>query len=346
METKGLKDYEIITQLGKGSFGEVFKAIRKSDGKVIALKTIDTDRYENDLLTIMTEVNTLKKLSDPDCNPFVVCYYGSYHDELNEKYLIEMEYIDGVEMVDFVSDRSFTDEEYYYYLLLIARDIAKGLEYVHQKGIIHNDIKLPNIIIQKDTYIPKIIDFGLSCSSHGGPKYTKSNYCIKKGGTPLYFSPEYANRIGLKLPASDMWALGAMIYKAATGKFVFDVKTIDQLYYKLKGADVPRLETTNVLLNNIVNNLLVRDPVLRLKPSEVVNNIDKKIVRPKSIKTRLESDTIPVNERTMTKDIEAVILSERSEKSEKSKRSSNRSSLMENYEGTMSDSSSIWESYN
>jgi len=280
VETKGLKDYEIIEGIGKGSFGEVFKAIRKSDGKVIALKTIDASRH-HDLTTIMTEVNTLKKLSDPDCNPFVVCYYGSYHDELNEEYLIEMEYIDGVEMLDFVKNRASTDEEYYYYLLLIARDISKGLEYVHQKGIIHNDIKLANIIIQKDTYIPKIIDFGISCSSHGGPKYKKSNYCVINGGTHAYLAPEFfGDNFGLRLPASDMWALGVLLYIAATGRGIFDANNNEEFYYKLKNAGIPKLNTTNNLLNYIVNNLLVRDPESRLKPSEVVNKIDKEIVRP------------------------------------------------------------------
>lgn len=273
-----LSNYETISLLGKGAFGEVYKA-RRPDGKLIALKVIDTSKLTGQQFNdINNEVSTLTKLSTPECNPFVVCYYDSHYDSKNKQYLIEMEYIEGQEMLDFIKNRAMTDEEYYYYLLLIARDLSLGLSHAHKTGILHNDIKPENIMIQKNTYLPKLIDFGIACNVN------KEDYCIKNGGTPYYFAPEFFYmKGGFKKPASDMWSLGATLYRAATKEFLWKVKSFAQLKYELINKQPPKLTTNNYLLNSVVNGLLKRDPNERLTPSQVAEMIDNNIVRPKSL---------------------------------------------------------------
>ena len=207
MDTKNLNDYERGSKLGSGAFGTVQKAIRKSDGKVIALKIINLPKWNTAMKQMIEEeVKTLKRLSFPECHPFIVCYYGGGYDETNEKYLIEMELIEGRDMFDFVQDKSLSDEALYYYLLLIASDVSKTLKYIHTQNILHNDIKLENIMIQKDTNIPKLIDFGLACNTHTIDKLGAG--CTKAVGTPMYLAPEFFQYRNVKLPASDMWALG------------------------------------------------------------------------------------------------------------------------------------------
>ena len=279
-----INDYDLIKQIGKGSHGKVYKAVNFYTNKLVAIKTINirglpASKIDN----IKTEIETMKKLSYPECNPFIVCYYDSQYNADDQEFVISMEYIEGKDMSQFLKHRSKNDEEYYYYLLLITRDIAMGLDYVHKKGILHNDIKPANIMIQKDTYIPKLIDFGLACNLIHDKRYP-SEYCLKPTGTPLYLAPEYfQSNKGFKLPASDMWSLGVTLYKTATGNDVYKAKTYADLVKEVKDFHIPKLNTSNELLNTITNGLLRRNPNDRLKPYQIIELIDANIVKPKSL---------------------------------------------------------------
>ena len=84
-------DYEFIEIIGKGSFGDVFKVIRKSDNKKIALKTIEINDNPRSGELVTREIDILTKLSNPQCNPFIVCYYGSFTGK--DVVYIEMELV-------------------------------------------------------------------------------------------------------------------------------------------------------------------------------------------------------------------------------------------------------------
>jgi len=273
-----LKDYEIIQELGKGSQGVVYKAKRKSDGKIIALKVMDINPLQKKKINIAKkEVEFLKTLSEPVCNPFVICYYGSSYDEKDGKFLIEMEYIEGMNMADFIKLIG-NDKIRYYYLLLIARDIAQGLKYMHSKNIIHRDIKLANIIIQKDTFIPKIIDFGLSC-------FVES--CKGISGTPNYLPPELLTD-GKTYPASDMWSLGVTLFRGAMRiapfKSGFGKDKAKELYKNIKNNNRRNITTSNKLLNDIVDHLLIYNIYLRRTPDQIIKLTDN-IERPEEAKS-------------------------------------------------------------
>lgn len=275
-----MNNYDLLQLLGSGSYGKVYKALRKSDNQIIALKIIDitdnTKQINNKQInTIKSEIDYLKTLSIPKCqNEFVICYYDSFYDSENKQYLIEMELIDGIEVDKFIKARPKSREERYHYLLLVALDISRGLNYIHSKNIIHNDIKPANIMIQKGTFIPKIIDFGLSCVGIDDEEI--GNYCVKNVGTPLYLAPEFFEPHGFKNPASDMWALGVMLYKMASGSYPFMAPDRKQVLDKIRNADTTyqNINTTNQLLNQVINGLLVANDTKRLTSSQVIKLIN------------------------------------------------------------------------
>lgn len=277
MKYSKIYDYEILKELGEGSFGKVYKAIRKSDGQVIALKIIDITPSNEHLIDVtQNEIETLKNLSNPACNPFVICYYDSFYDSDQKQFLIEMELIDGKEMFDYVLDyhntKPYSIDTWYYYILLIAKDLVNGIKYNNAKGIIHNDIKLENIMIEKDTFLPKIIDYGLACNIQNSAVWNK--YCKTNGGTPGYIAPEYVNH-GIRLPESDLWALGVLLFISATGTMPFNKSTFRQTLNSIRDDRIV-LDTDNELLNTIVNGLLIKNYRNRLsleKLEKLLKNI-------------------------------------------------------------------------
>ena len=278
-----INDYVLEKELGSGQFGTVYKAIRKSDNKTIALKVIDIPPNQSHLIEkTQEEIETLKTLATPECNPFVICYYRSSYDKINKRFLVEMELVNGETMNNYVKRlwRDNVSKKVYYYLLLIAKDLLKGLEYTHNKGIIHNDIKPENIMIDT-TNTPRIVDYGLSCTVVGTNQWGK--YCQSNGGTPDYVAPEYLEH-DIRLSASDLWALGVTLYQAATdGDFPLNVKphhSVTTVFNRILSTEPSKLSTKNNQLNELVNGLLIKDPTKRLTAKQalvLLANIDKPV---------------------------------------------------------------------
>lgn len=266
-------NYEFIKKIGKGSQGTVWKAIRVSDGKIIAIKSLPSYNAES-TTAAKDEIEKLKMMSKPRCHDNIICYYG--YTEEGDNIYVEMEYIDGVDLSEY-SKRLRDKGEYdklYKHLLLITKDLINGLVCVHIKDIIHNDIKPTNIIID-NSLTPVLIDFGIACNSYDMCSFgqDKKPCCRGFGGTPAYASPEmYKNDV--RFPQSDIWSLGMTLYESATGKLPYNFKTKPNLYDILQAIqyDEPnKLKTTNNLLNTIVNQALVKNPIDRITTMEIHN---------------------------------------------------------------------------
>jgi hypothetical protein len=272
--SRTLNDYRIIKQLGQGAFGKVYLAINP-EGERIALKVIDIPEDEPYLFEqTRNELLYLQRLADPECSRHVICYYGGYENRRENQFLVEMEYIDGLELDKYIERLRQTQppEVIYYYLLLIAKAVTDGLNYSHRKGIVHNDIKPANIMIDSNN-VPRVVDFGLACSS----AVNSGRYCVSTGGTPKFISPEYIIQNNTRYPASDMWALGVTLYYLATGQDPFDfsnAKTFGNIFDIIRDKKPRKLNTTNQQLNNLVNGLLVKDPNRRLSGDQVINMLN------------------------------------------------------------------------
>ena len=263
-------NYELIKKLGSGAQGTVWKAIRKDDHKTVAVKVISVGSNQKEYETAVNELKKLNEISTPTCHPNLICFNG-FDASNKDKIIIEMEYIDGETLGDYA--QHYQGETLYRRLLAITKDIIKGISYMHDKNILHNDIKPENIMIDK-SLTPKLVDFGLACSTRKCKIKKKRKPCCKGyNGTPLYVSPEMLNTRTRYLE-SDIWSLGVTLYHAATGKVPFDFgpnPTIESALQIIADKNIKpkKLRTSNQTLNTIVNKALVRNPLKRITLKEI-----------------------------------------------------------------------------
>jgi len=216
-----LNKYESLDFLGEGGFAKVFKAKRKSDGKIVAVKIPRID--EKTSRTFIREVSTWLHLDHPN----IVKLYDV--DILPVPHL-EMEYVEGVKL----GDKIIRDLDKYpkpveeNTALKLIKGIAEGLAYAHFKGIYHRDLKPLNVLLKSDL-TPKITDWGLAKIG------TMSSGRSVLGYTPLYAAPEHLlpGKYGHTDARTDIWQLGVIFYELLTGKLPFEGYTYEEIFGKI-----------------------------------------------------------------------------------------------------------------
>jgi len=133
-----LPGYQILKILGSGFHGHVYEAIRDSDSKKVALKTVEIKKEEQ-VEELIREVDILVKISNP-CQPFLVCFNRYEYLKDRKLFLIDTNLIEGKTLYKFAESLKSSDK-FNRYLLLIIKDIIKPIKYLHNNGIFHNDIK-------------------------------------------------------------------------------------------------------------------------------------------------------------------------------------------------------------
>eukprot|EP00792_Barthelona_sp_PAP020_P004799 TRINITY_DN2348_c0_g3_i1.p1 TRINITY_DN2348_c0_g3~~TRINITY_DN2348_c0_g3_i1.p1 ORF type:complete len:1158 (-),score=337.73 TRINITY_DN2348_c0_g3_i1:30-3449(-) len=228
--------------LGSGAFGEVFKATCTSTGAQYACKRLPLAGItEEDAQTIMHEIELLQKLK----NKYIVKYHEFARD--NAAIYIFMEYVEGGSLSSIhknIGNMSPT---------LLSRysfQILKGLDYLHQQGVVHRDIKPANILTDKEGNI-KLSDFGVAT-------FTES-HSADFAGTPFYMSPELIEMTGA-VPASDIWAFGITIIELFCGATPYGhMNQFAAMYHIAQDPSVP-LPVMPSDLKDFVNNCLKREP--------------------------------------------------------------------------------------
>ena len=218
-----LATYEILSLLGSGGMGEVYRAKDTKLGRHVALKILPVT-FTNDpdrLARFRREAQVLASLN----HPHIAQIYGL--DEANGTQFLVLELVDGESLDKRIARGKIPVEE----ALAIARQIAEALEAAHEKGIIHRDLKPANVALTIDGNV-KVLDFGLakavetmgSSDAMNSPTITTPARMTGVGmilGTAAYMSPEQAKG----KPAdkrSDVWAFGCVLYEMLTGKRAFD----------------------------------------------------------------------------------------------------------------------------
>ena len=244
-----LGPYELVSSIGKGGMGEVWKARDPRLGRDVAIKISAaqfTDRFER-------EARAIAALNHSNiCTLF----------DVGPNYLV-MELVDGPTLAERILQGPIPLEE----ALGIAKQIADALEAAHEKGIIHRDLKPANIKIRPDGSV-KVLDFGLAKAASEAVEYgPDSPTMLSVGGmiigTAGYMAPEQARGLAVDKRA-DIWAFGVVLYEMLTAKRLFEGATVsDSLVAILK--EEPDLTVVPVKVQRLLRRCLEKDPRRRLR---------------------------------------------------------------------------------
>jgi len=199
--------YKIKGVLGKGGFGVVHAAVRKSDGLQVALKEVCKDKIMDDDGNIPLEIALLQQVSSI---PGVVALLD-YFDMPNSYYIV-MERINSKDMFDFISETGPLSENLARQLFL---QILTTVNECHARGVLHRDIKDENILIDLNTNQLKLIDFGSGTYLHDGV-YTEFE------GTRVYSPPEWIKYRRYKADGLTVWSLGILLYDMLCGDVPYE----------------------------------------------------------------------------------------------------------------------------
>jgi tetratricopeptide (TPR) repeat protein len=208
--------YEILSELGRGGMGVVYKARQIGLNRVVALKMVLSGAHasQHQLDRFRTEAEAVARLRHPH---IVQIYEVGERDGLP---YFSLEYLDGGSLSDQIKREPQAPDR----AAKVAVQLASGVQYAHAHGIVHRDLKPANILFDADG-VPKITDFGLAKKLEAGASgQTQSGTIV---GTPSYMAPEQARGEVRELgPAADIYSLGAILYELLTGRPPFHGATL------------------------------------------------------------------------------------------------------------------------
>jgi HAMP domain-containing protein len=244
--------YEILAPLGKGGMGLVYKARDRDLDDVVALKLVRPELIAMDptaLERFKDEVRLARRISHRNV--------ARTHDfgEAEGVYYVTMEFVAGTSLKELIRTRARLPVSA---TVSVGKQLCRALEAAHEQGIIHRDIKPPNIMVAADGLV-KVMDFGIARPVERDRGRTKTGLVI---GTPDYMAPEQL--LGEPLDArADLYAVGVVLYECLTGRRPHDADSPMALVgLKLSQDPVPPHEVAPgvpVALSRVVVRVLARD---------------------------------------------------------------------------------------
>ena len=263
MTDSKISDFEKVKELGKGSFGSVYLVRRKEDHKIYALKSVYLQKLnKKEQQNSVNEVRILASVNHPN----VIGYKEAFWDEKDNSLNIVMEYADDGDLQTKINkmrkERTRFEENL---IWSYSIQMIEGLKALHDKNIMHRDLKSANIFLVKDKYQCKIGDMNVS-------KVIKEKELLTQTGTPYYASPEVWRDEPYSYK-SDLWSIGCVIYELCNLKPPFKGKDLDELFMNVcKGKPERIYNTYSDDLWKMIQMLLEVDVKKRCDCNKFLNN--------------------------------------------------------------------------
>ncbi|XP_068123217.1 serine/threonine-protein kinase Nek5 [Hyperolius riggenbachi] len=267
-----MDNYEIIRMIGEGAFGKAFLGRARRDNMQCVIKEISLSKMPpKERQASEKEVTLLSKMKHPN----IVSFFTSFKEQ-NNLYIV-MEYCDCGDLANRIAKQRgilFDEDQVLNWFV----QISLGLKHIHDRKVLHRDIKAQNIFLTNNGTMVKLGDFGIARMLNNTMELART--CV---GTPYYLSPEicenrpYNNK-------TDIWSLGCVLYELCTLKHPFESNNLRQLVLKIcRGRYDPPSPRYSYDLRGLISQLFKISP--RDRPS--VNSILKKPFLEKRIRNYL-----------------------------------------------------------
>jgi serine/threonine protein kinase len=269
--------WEIISLLAEGGMGAIYVARHRQTGRQAAVKVIEGDQPE-----VMARFKLEASVAAEVNHPGIVEVFDADFDPDTSTCFIAMELLRGRTLRALMDDDATKPQEVVELLTLALEPLAAA----HAKGYVHRDLKPENIFVVEDLGKQKrvkLLDFGIAAQERAG-RLTRSGTTM---GTPHYMSPEQATNARAAGPASDIWALGIMLYEAICGDVPFKGETAHAIIVQACVREHEPLESTVTGLDpglaRLVDRCLAKQPEQRPMDAAVLHCELRMLLRPNSL---------------------------------------------------------------
>ena len=254
-----MKFYKYGRLLGKGAFGKVNLSLHVLSGRLVAIKSINKSKLisERHKAKIQLETSIMKSLSSSN---YIVKIYETYQTQ--KHICIVMEYICAGDLLSYIRKRSKLNENI---AKFIFKQIILSLQYIHNKNIVHRDIKLDNILIDLNNKI-KICDFGVS------KKINVNDIMYDQCGTPAYIAPEILKNKGYEGFSVDIWSCGVVLYAMLSGTVPFKGNDLNELHNLIMKGKFNIINDISNDAKHLIKSLLEVDPKKRININNILNH--------------------------------------------------------------------------
>lgn len=265
--SKYIGNYEVVSELGRGGMGVVYKAREESLQRFVAIKMLGNQLVDNESVAqrFMREARAVADLNHPN---LVQVFRVDRHEE--QPYFV-MEYVEGQSLKHLIQRE---DRLQPMRALQILKEVATGLAAAHDKGVIHRDIKPENIMLTKYGGV-KVVDFGIARVEEPGTRLTTTGIGL---GTPSYLSPEVCLSQDVD-QRSDIFSLGVVLFEMLTGEVPFKSDSPFELMTKVVEARIPDIKELNPNVDEgikqILAKMIAKRPKLRYQNcNELISDIE------------------------------------------------------------------------